>query len=40
MFSMAQWARYVAHMKEMTNAYNILIRKPQGNRALGKPSHR
>jgi hypothetical protein len=25
-------------MGEMRNAYNILVRKPEGKRALGRPS--
>jgi hypothetical protein len=29
-----RWARHVAHMGEMRNAYNILVGKPEGNRPL------
>jgi hypothetical protein len=30
----------VAHMGEMRNVYEILIRKPEGKRPLRKPRHR
>jgi hypothetical protein len=30
------WARHVARMGEMKNAYSILVRKPQGKRQLGR----
>jgi len=30
----------VARMGEMRNAYNILVRKPEGKRPLGRPRHR
>jgi hypothetical protein len=26
-------------MREMRNAYKILVRKPEGQRPLGKPGH-
>jgi hypothetical protein len=35
--SMMRWARYVAHMGEMRNAYNILAGKPEGKIPLGRP---
>jgi hypothetical protein len=34
-----RWAWHVAHMVEMRNAYKILVRKPEGKRLLGRPSH-
>jgi hypothetical protein len=34
------WARHVADMGEMRNAYNILVGKPEGKRPLGRPRHR
>jgi hypothetical protein len=34
------WAGNVAHMGEMRNAYNILVRKPEGRRPLGRPRRR
>jgi len=27
---------HIAHMEEMTSAYKILVRKPQGKRSLGR----
>ena len=30
-------SRYVAHMKQSRNAYRVLMRKPEGNRPLGRP---
>jgi hypothetical protein len=27
-------------MREKRNAYNILVRKPEGKRPLGRPRHR
>jgi len=35
-----RWAGHVALMGEMKNAYNILVRKPKGQRTLGKPRRR
>jgi len=35
-----RWARHVAHMGEIRNAYNILVGKPEGKRPLGRPRHR
>jgi hypothetical protein len=32
-----KWARHVAHMGEMRNAYNSLVGKPEGNRQFGRP---
>jgi hypothetical protein len=34
------WAGYVAHMREMRNAYKILVRKPEGKRPCRRPRHR
>jgi hypothetical protein len=31
---------HVARMVNTRNAYNILVGKPEGNRPLGKTSHR
>jgi hypothetical protein len=31
-----KWAGHVARMTEMRNAYNILVRKPERKRPLGK----
>jgi len=31
---------HVAHMGEMRNAYNILVRKPEGKRSLERPTSR
>jgi hypothetical protein len=30
------WAGYVARVREMRNAYRVLMGKPEGKRALGK----
>jgi hypothetical protein len=30
----------VARVREMRNAYKILVRKPAGKRPLGRPRHR
>jgi hypothetical protein len=32
-----RWTGHVACMGDMTNAYNILIGKPEGERPLGRP---
>jgi hypothetical protein len=34
------WARHVACMREMRNAYNILVGTLQGLRTLGRPRRR
>jgi hypothetical protein len=34
--SRMKWAGYVAHMGEMRNGYNILVRKPKWKRPLGR----
>jgi hypothetical protein len=34
------WARHVARMGEMRNAYRILVGKPEGKRPLGRPGRR
>jgi hypothetical protein len=31
-----EWARQVARMRAMRNAYKILVRKPEGNGPLGR----
>jgi hypothetical protein len=30
---------YIAHIGEIRNPYNILARKPEGKRSLGRPRH-
>jgi hypothetical protein len=35
-----RWAGHVARMGEVRGAYNILIRRPEGRRPLGKPRRR
>jgi hypothetical protein len=35
-----RWAGHVAWMGEKTNAYRILVEKPEGKRQLGRPMHR
>jgi hypothetical protein len=32
-----RWARHIAHMGEMRNAYSILVGKRDGTRVLGRP---
>jgi hypothetical protein len=32
-----KWAGHVACMGEMSNAYKIFIRKPEGKRPVGRP---
>jgi hypothetical protein len=34
-----KWAGYVSHMEKMRNEYNILDRKHEGERPLGRPKH-
>jgi hypothetical protein len=34
------WTRHVASMGEMRKAYNILVRKPEMKRLLGRPKRR
>jgi hypothetical protein len=34
-----RWARHVTRM-EKRNAYRLLVRKPEGNRQLGRPKRR
>jgi hypothetical protein len=31
-----RWAEHVAHMRELRNAYNILVGKHEGRRPLGR----
>jgi hypothetical protein len=35
-----RWAGHVGRMGETRNAYRILVRKPEGNRPLGRPRRR
>jgi hypothetical protein len=35
-----RWVGHVAHMVEVSGAYNILVGKPDGRRPLGRPRHR
>jgi hypothetical protein len=35
-----KWARHVARMGEMINGYKVYVRKPDGNRPLGRPRRR
>jgi hypothetical protein len=35
-----KWAGHVARMGEKRNAYRILVGKPEGRRALGRPRRR
>jgi hypothetical protein len=35
-----RWARHVARMGEMRNAYRILVGKPEGKRRLRRPRRR
>jgi hypothetical protein len=35
-----RWARNIARMGEMRNAYIILVGKPEGKRPLGRPRRR
>jgi hypothetical protein len=35
-----RWAGHVARLGERRNAYNILLRKPEGKRPLGRPRRR
>jgi hypothetical protein len=35
-----RWAGHVAQMGERTNAYRLLVGKPEGSRSLGRPRHR
>jgi hypothetical protein len=35
-----RWAGHVAPMGEGTGAYNILVRRPEGRRPLGRPRRR
>jgi hypothetical protein len=37
---MMRWAGHLAHMGETRNAYNILVREPEGKRPLGRPRYR
>jgi hypothetical protein len=35
-----RWAGHVARMGEKSNAYRLLVRKPEGKRLLGRPRNR
>jgi hypothetical protein len=35
-----RWARHVARMWEIRNAYKILVEKPEGKRPIGRPGIR
>jgi hypothetical protein len=35
-----RWVVHVAQTREMRNAYNILVWKPEGKRPLGRPTHK
>jgi hypothetical protein len=35
-----RWAGHVAQMGEKRNAYRLLVEKPEGKRALGRPRRR
>jgi hypothetical protein len=35
-----RWVGHVARMGEVRSAYNILVRRPEGRRPLGRPRHR
>jgi hypothetical protein len=34
-----RWAGHAACMREVRNAYNISVGKPEGKRPLGRPRH-
>jgi hypothetical protein len=34
------WAGHMAHIRERRGAYNVLVGKPEGNKALEGPRHR
>jgi len=35
-----RWVRHAARIGELRNAYSILVGKPEGKRALGRPRRR
>jgi hypothetical protein len=35
-----RWARHVAFMEEMRNAYKFFVGRPEGKRPLGRPRQR
>jgi hypothetical protein len=35
-----RWTGHVARMKKKKNVYNLLVGKPEGKRALGRPRRR
>ena len=34
-----RWVGHVACMKDRRSVYRVLVRKPEGKRSLGRPSH-
>jgi hypothetical protein len=38
--SRMRWAGHIERMGDMRNAYEILIKKPEGRRSLGRPRNR
>jgi hypothetical protein len=34
------WAGHVARMRKRRGLYRVLVRKPEGNRPLGRPMYR
>jgi hypothetical protein len=32
-----RWARHIAHVEEMRNAYKMLVQRPEGKTPLGRP---
>ena len=35
-----RWAGHVTHICERRSAYRVLVGKPEGKRAFGRPPHR
>jgi hypothetical protein len=35
-----EWVGHVAHLREMRNGCRVLVGEPEGNRSLGRSSHR
>jgi hypothetical protein len=35
-----RWAGHVAHIREETKLYKVLVGKPEGKRPLGRPRRR
>jgi hypothetical protein len=34
-----RWAGHVAHLREMRNAYRMLVRKPEGKKPIGRQAN-